>query len=84
MSVYRSLIRWVGDRPWFRPVARWVLPPIDRALLRFAGWRATPFPTLLLTTAGHRVGGMLFRWIGAEEHPPVEARVVPFRELRGL
>ncbi len=34
-----------------------------------------------LETAGHREGGMLFRWIGAAEHPPVDTRVVPFAEL---
>lgn len=34
-----------------------------------------------LETAGHRQGGMLFRWIGAQEHPPVETRVVSFEEL---
>ncbi len=37
-----------------------------------------------LTTAGHRLGGMLFRWIGAVEHPPVDTRVVPFRALADL
>jgi hypothetical protein len=34
-----------------------------------------------LTTAGHREGGMLFRWVEADEHPPVDARVVKFAEL---
>jgi hypothetical protein len=34
-----------------------------------------------LETAGHREGGMLFRWIGAASHPPVETRVVKFAEL---
>jgi hypothetical protein len=34
-----------------------------------------------LETAGHNLGGMLFRWIGAEEHPPIEARVVKFADL---
>ena len=34
-----------------------------------------------LETAGHREGGMLFRWIGATLHPPVEARVVKFADL---
>jgi hypothetical protein len=37
-----------------------------------------------LETAGHREGGMLFRWIEANEHPPVEARVVRFDELADL
>lgn len=54
MRAYQRLTRWVGDKPWFRPVARRVLPKVDSALLRSGGWRATPFPTLLLTTIGHR------------------------------
>jgi deazaflavin-dependent oxidoreductase (nitroreductase family) len=56
MAAYRRFARWVGDKPWFRPISRWVLPYVDRLLLRLGGWRATPFPTLLLTTAGHRSG----------------------------
>ncbi|NNC92909.1 MAG: nitroreductase family deazaflavin-dependent oxidoreductase [Acidimicrobiia bacterium] len=55
MGAYRSLIRWIGDKPWFRWAARWVLPWIDKRLLS-RGWRATPFPTLLLTTTGHQSG----------------------------
>jgi hypothetical protein len=42
---------------------------------RFPNW---------LTTDGHREGGMLFRWIGADEHPEVDTRVVPFAELARL
>jgi hypothetical protein len=34
-----------------------------------------------LTTQGHNEGGMLFRWIEADEHPPVETRVVKLSEL---
>ena len=34
-----------------------------------------------LETAGHNQGGMLFRWISAKTHPPVEARVVKFSDL---
>ena len=34
-----------------------------------------------LTTQGHREGGMLFRWVQADEHPPLETRVVHFAEL---
>ena len=37
-----------------------------------------------LTTAGHREGGMLFRWIGAKETPPVDARVVAVEDLPAL
>lgn len=37
-----------------------------------------------LSTTGHREGGMLFRWIGAKEHPPVQCRVVSFAELGDL
>ena len=32
-------------------------------------------------TAGHRMGTLCWRWIGASEHPPVSARVVKFAEL---
>lgn len=56
MGVYQSVTRYVGDKPWMRPVARHVLPGVDRALLRVAGWKVTPFPTLLLTTTGHTTG----------------------------
>jgi hypothetical protein len=34
-----------------------------------------------LETAGHDRGGMLFRWIGCEEHPPLATRVVPLADL---
>jgi hypothetical protein len=34
-----------------------------------------------LTTAGHDQGGNLFRWVDADEFPPVDARVVKFAEL---
>lgn len=53
--MYGSFVRWVGDKPWFRPVARGVLPKVDTVLLRW-GWRATPFATLLLTCTGHQSG----------------------------
>ncbi len=39
---------------------------------RFSNW---------LETAGHSCGGMLFRWIGADEHPPIATRVVKFAQL---
>lgn len=39
---------------------------------RFPNW---------LTTAGHSEGSMLFRWIGADAHPPIDTRVVRFDEL---
>ena len=32
-------------------------------------------------TAGHRNGTLCWRWIGAQRHPPVNARVVKFRDL---
>ena len=32
-------------------------------------------------TAGHQRGTLCWRWIGASEHPPVQARVVKFSEL---
>lgn len=34
-----------------------------------------------IETAGHRVGTMCWRWIGASEHPPVTTRVVKFDNL---
>ena len=34
-----------------------------------------------LSTAGHNQGGMLFRWIGAEEYPLINTRVARFSEL---
>jgi hypothetical protein len=42
---------------------------------RFQNW---------LTTAGHLEGGMLFRWVEAKEHPPVETRLVKLDELAAL
>jgi len=32
-------------------------------------------------TAGHRQGSMCWRWIGAQQHPPVTARVVKLADL---
>ena len=37
-----------------------------------------------LTTAGHDQGGMLFRFVEAKEHPPLETRVVKVSELDRL
>ncbi len=34
-----------------------------------------------LTTAGHELGSMLFRWVEADEHPPVNTSVVKFADL---
>ncbi|MGI9294634.1 MAG: DUF1214 domain-containing protein, partial [Pseudomonadales bacterium] len=34
-----------------------------------------------LTTAGHELGGMLFRWVEADEHPPVDTKVVKLTNL---
>ena len=39
---------------------------------RFPNW---------LETAGHEQGGMLFRWIGCDEHPPLATRVVSLDAL---
>ena len=38
------------------------------------------YPNWLHTT-GHDQGGMLFRWVEADENPPVETEVVKFAEL---
>jgi deazaflavin-dependent oxidoreductase (nitroreductase family) len=56
MRWYRSFAGWVGDRPWFRPIATRVLPRVDKLLLHLRGWYLTPFPTLLLTTTGAKSG----------------------------
>ena len=32
-------------------------------------------------TAGHQLGTLCWRWIGATEHPPVSAKVVKFKDL---
>lgn len=53
--MYARLASWVGDKRWFRPVVRRVLPPVDKMLAR-AGWRATPWPTLILATRGRSSG----------------------------
>jgi hypothetical protein len=37
-----------------------------------------------LETCDHEQGAMLFRYVGASEHPPIETRVVPFEELAAL
>lgn len=34
-----------------------------------------------LDTTGHDQGGMLWRWVEADEHPPVETEVVKFSDL---
>lgn len=41
------------------------------------------FPNWLDTT-GHDQGGMLFRWIGAREYPPIRTRVLKFADLATL
>jgi hypothetical protein len=38
------------------------------------------FPNWLNTT-GHDQGGMLFRWVEANEHPPIDTEVVKFADL---
>ena len=34
-----------------------------------------------ISTAGHQQGGMLFRWIDAQEFPPIHTKVVKFSDL---
>lgn len=34
-----------------------------------------------ITTAGHHEGGMLWRWVEADTHPPVQAHLVKFADL---
>lgn len=40
-----------------------------------------PPHTNWVETAGHNMGTLCWRWIGAERHPPVSARVVKFNAL---
>ncbi len=42
--------------------------------------RRPPHPNWV-ETAGHRLGTLCWRWIGADRHPPVAARVVKFADL---
>ncbi len=56
MGVYQAFARWAGDKTWFRPVATGLVPKLDAALLQSGGRYISPFPTLLLTTVGHRSG----------------------------
>jgi len=53
--MYARFARWVGDKPWFRPLARRALPPVDKQLVK-VGLHATPWPTLNLTTIGCATG----------------------------
>lgn len=34
-----------------------------------------------IDTAGHQLGIMCWRWTGAKQHPPLETRVVKFKDL---
>jgi len=45
--------------------------------LRILVAREDPGHPNWLETAGHARGGMLFRWIGCDEHPPLATRVAP-------
>ena len=61
MSRYVDALRWLGIQAWFPRLYRPFFPKLDRWLYRRSGGRlmaAGPvlFPTLLLTTTGHRSG----------------------------
>jgi deazaflavin-dependent oxidoreductase (nitroreductase family) len=61
MGRYADALRWLGIQDWFPRVFKPVFPQLDRWLYRRSGGRLTAagprmFPTLLLTTVGHRSG----------------------------
>lgn len=60
MSILDRVLPRMATAAWFRRVGPKVVPPIDRALSRLTGGRATMsgfyIPTLLLTTTGRRSG----------------------------
>lgn len=64
MGRYVNALRWLGEQPWFPAVGKPLFPRLDRFLYRLSGGRLTSvgplmFPTLLLTTRGHRSGRTL-------------------------
>jgi F420H(2)-dependent quinone reductase len=61
MGRYIAALRWLGAQDWFPPIGKRIFPRLDRFVYRLTGGRmvsAGPvlFPTLLLTTTGHRSG----------------------------
>lgn len=58
--MWERLARWLGSKPWFGPIARRTMPPIDRLLHRLSDGRVhlteSFMPTLILTTTGRRSG----------------------------
>jgi hypothetical protein len=53
---------------------------VPRAAHACESLRRPRYPNWLKTTGGDR-GGNLFRWVEADEHPPVTTRIVKFAEL---
>ena len=70
MNRYTKLVRWAGTKPWFAPIGRYVVTPIDKRL-RGSGvtltGTGTTLPVGYLTTMGRRSG---------------EARTVPLLFVR--
>ena len=61
MGRYVAAVRWLGAKDWFPPIGKRIFPPLDRLVYRLTGGRMMSvgpvlFPTLLLTTTGHRSG----------------------------
>jgi deazaflavin-dependent oxidoreductase (nitroreductase family) len=64
MGRYVNALRWLGEQKWFPAIGKPVFPRLDRFLYRLSSGRLTSvgpmmFPTLLLTTRGHRSGRTL-------------------------
>lgn len=64
MNRYVKALRWLGEQDWFPAIGKPVFPRLDRFFYRLTGGRLTSagptmFPTLLLTTRGHRSGRTL-------------------------
>lgn len=61
MGRYVAALQWLGAQDWFPPIGKRILPRLDRLVYRLTGGRMMSvgpvlFPTLLLTTTGHRSG----------------------------
>lgn len=61
MGRYADALRWLGTQEWFPRVFKPFVPQLDRWVYRRSGGRLTAagpriFPTLLITTTGHRSG----------------------------
>ncbi len=55
LEAYARVAKAIGDRPWFRPISRGLVPVLDKVLVPL-GLRSTPWPTLVLATIGRKSG----------------------------